>query len=171
MWWLSDKNLPANAGDTGSIPRSGRSPWKKMATHSNILAWKFPRTEKPGGLQMGSQVLHRTWQLDHHHQNLSGGVRFWSQQVTWKLRTIRFCFKSFAGPTSKEAPAGPILIAGTTDLYLSSLALSLFPSEGLLFQFGELNEQSVQCHWIILSSIKSVLGKDQGKLPKIKVEK
>ena len=22
-----------------------------MATHSNILAWKMPRTEEPGGLQ------------------------------------------------------------------------------------------------------------------------
>ena len=29
---------------------------KKMATHSNILAWRIPWTEKPGGLQsMGSQ--------------------------------------------------------------------------------------------------------------------
>ena len=24
---------------------------KKMATHSSILAWKFPWTEKPNGLQ------------------------------------------------------------------------------------------------------------------------
>ena len=29
---------------------------KEIATHSNILAWKIPRTEEPGGLQfMGSQ--------------------------------------------------------------------------------------------------------------------
>ena len=29
---------------------------KKMATHSSILAWKIPQTEKPGRLQfMGSQ--------------------------------------------------------------------------------------------------------------------
>ena len=29
---------------------------KEMATHSNILAWKIPGTEEPGGLQsMGSQ--------------------------------------------------------------------------------------------------------------------
>ena len=28
----------------------------KMATHSNILAWRIPWTEEPGGLQsMGSQ--------------------------------------------------------------------------------------------------------------------
>ena len=29
---------------------------KGMATHSNILVWRIPRTEEPGGLQfMGSQ--------------------------------------------------------------------------------------------------------------------
>ena len=29
---------------------------KEIATHSNILAWKIPWTEEPGGLQfMGSQ--------------------------------------------------------------------------------------------------------------------
>ena len=34
-----------------------------MATHSNILAWRIPWTEKPGGLQsMGSQS--RTWLTD-----------------------------------------------------------------------------------------------------------
>ena len=47
------KNLPANAGDTGdvdSIPGSGRSLEEEMATHSSILAWKIPWTEKPGGL-------------------------------------------------------------------------------------------------------------------------
>ena len=33
---------------------------KKMATHSNILAWKIPRTEKPGRLQsMESQRVRR----------------------------------------------------------------------------------------------------------------
>ena len=30
---------------------------KEMATHSNILAWKVPWTEEPGGLQ--SMGLHR----------------------------------------------------------------------------------------------------------------
>ena len=29
---------------------------EKMAIHSNVLAWKIPRTEEPSGLQsMGSQ--------------------------------------------------------------------------------------------------------------------
>ena len=45
-----------NAGDPGSIPGSGRSLEKEMATHPSILAWKIPWTEKYGRLQsMGSQ--------------------------------------------------------------------------------------------------------------------
>ena len=49
------KNPPANAGDVGSIPGSGRSPGKGNG-NSSILAWKIPWTEEPGGPQsMGSQ--------------------------------------------------------------------------------------------------------------------
>ena len=35
------KNLPAKAGDAGSIPGLGRSLEKEMATHSSIFAWKI----------------------------------------------------------------------------------------------------------------------------------
>ena len=51
------KNLPANAGDMGSIPGSERPPLEKeMGTHSSILAWKIPWTEELGRLQsMGLQ--------------------------------------------------------------------------------------------------------------------
>ena len=34
------KTLPANAGDAGSIPGSGRSPEKEMAIYSSILPGK-----------------------------------------------------------------------------------------------------------------------------------
>ena len=37
------KNLPANAGNSGSIPGSGRFP-------RDILVWRIPWTEEPGGL-------------------------------------------------------------------------------------------------------------------------
>ena len=50
------KNLPANAGDAGSIPGLGRSLQKEMATHTSVLAWKIPWSEEPGKLwSMGSQ--------------------------------------------------------------------------------------------------------------------
>ena len=38
---------------------------KGMATHSSILAWKIPWTEKPGGLQsMGSQRVGYNWMIN-----------------------------------------------------------------------------------------------------------
>ena len=47
------KNPPANAGDTGSVPGSGRSPGEG---NGNLLAWRIPWTEEPGRLQsMGLQ--------------------------------------------------------------------------------------------------------------------
>ena len=49
-------NPPANPGDAGSIPGSGRPLKKEMATCSSILAWKIPWTEEHGRLQItGSQ--------------------------------------------------------------------------------------------------------------------
>ena len=49
------KHLPANAGDMGSIPRSGRSPGEGNGTHSSIFdleTW----TEESAGLKfMGFQ--------------------------------------------------------------------------------------------------------------------
>ena len=41
---------------------------KEMVTHSNILAWKIPWTEEPGGLQsMGSQESDMT---EHTHEQV-----------------------------------------------------------------------------------------------------
>ena len=47
---------------------------KEMATHSSILAWEIPWTEKPGGLQsMGLQDLDMTEQLRHvYNSRLKG---------------------------------------------------------------------------------------------------
>ena len=45
------KNSPAKAGDTSSIPGSGRYPLEdEMVTHSNNLAWEIPWVGEPGGL-------------------------------------------------------------------------------------------------------------------------
>ena len=49
-----EKKPPANAGDagdTGSIPGSGRSPGGGNGNPLQYPAWKFPWTEGPGGLQ------------------------------------------------------------------------------------------------------------------------
>ena len=47
------KNLPAMQ-ETQVQSLGQEDPLEKgMATHSSILAWKFPQTEKPGGLVCG----------------------------------------------------------------------------------------------------------------------
>ena len=50
---VKNPNLPFNAGapgDAGLISASERSLEEGMATHSNVLAWRIPWTEEPGGL-------------------------------------------------------------------------------------------------------------------------
>ena len=49
------KESACNAGELGSI--HGKIPLEKgVANHSSVLAWTFPWTEEPGGLQsMGLQ--------------------------------------------------------------------------------------------------------------------
>ena len=50
------KNLPANAGDVGSILGQDDPLEEDMATHSSILAWRIAWTEDPSRLQsMGLQ--------------------------------------------------------------------------------------------------------------------
>ena len=44
------KNLPATAGEAGSIPGLGRPLGGGKATHSSILVWKIPWTEELGRL-------------------------------------------------------------------------------------------------------------------------
>ena len=52
-WWLSGKNsfamLETQETQFRSLGREDPLEWE-MATHSSILAWKIPWTEKPGRL-------------------------------------------------------------------------------------------------------------------------
>ena len=58
------KNLPANVGDMGSIPGSGRFPGEGNDNPLQHSCWQIPRTEEPGGLQsMGCKQLDMTEQL------------------------------------------------------------------------------------------------------------
>ena len=54
------KNLPANTGDSGSIPGFGRSPGGGLGNPSSILAWRIPWTEEPGGYSLGVPELDAT---------------------------------------------------------------------------------------------------------------
>ena len=69
------KESTCNAGDSrhmGSIPGSGRSPGEGNGTHSSILVWRIPWTEKLGGLQsMGSQIVRHDWSNLAHVMKIS----------------------------------------------------------------------------------------------------
>ena len=54
------KEFACKGGATGDLGREDPLE-KEVATHSSILAWRIPWTEKPGRLQsMGSQELDTT---------------------------------------------------------------------------------------------------------------
>ena len=63
LWGFSGgsvvKNMPANAGDLGSILGWEDPLEREMATHSSTLAWEIAWTEEPGGLQ--SMGLQKIW--------------------------------------------------------------------------------------------------------------
>ena len=65
-----------------------------MATHSSILAWEIPWTEKPGGLQsMGSQESDTTLWLNHHYHH----------------RILPWC-NSFPTPSMSHSFADPLSV-------------------------------------------------------------
>ena len=76
--WLSGKESACSAGDAGdvgSIPRSGRSPGGGNGNPLQILAWKIPRTEEPGRLlSVGSpRIRFTTERLRTHTQRGTAG--------------------------------------------------------------------------------------------------
>ena len=77
VWFLFLHTLPSNYyvktfwwwpwGRRGFDAWVGKIPLEEgMITHSNILAWRIPWLEKPGGLQsMGSQRVGQDWATKH----------------------------------------------------------------------------------------------------------
>ena len=83
--WSRDVVSPALVGGffTPSVT------WEALATHSNTLAWKIPRTEEPGGLQStGSQRAGHDWVT-----SLSvapGKPKTWHSQINIKKKKESF---------------------------------------------------------------------------------
>ena len=56
-------------------PWDRKIPWKAMAAHSSILAWKIPWSEEPGGQQStGSQRAGLDWATNTHIQSLRSAL-------------------------------------------------------------------------------------------------
>ena len=65
------KNLPANAGDTGSIPGSGRSPGEGNGNPLQYSCLENPCTEEPGGATVQG-VTKRRYDWAHTHSKVTG---------------------------------------------------------------------------------------------------
>ena len=65
------KDLPNNAGDSSSIPGSEDPLGKEIATHSSILAWEIPWTERGAWWARVDRVAKRQTQLNTYSHILS----------------------------------------------------------------------------------------------------
>ena len=90
------KNLPANAGDAGSIPGSGRSPGGGPG-NSRILAWRVPWTEKPG------RLVHRVAKSQTRLKQLSACTHTHTQALV----CVRYCGSGVSKPDF--SPAGHLV--------------------------------------------------------------
>ena len=89
------KHLPAMQETPGRSLGQEDPLEKEMSTHSSILSWKIPWTEKPGRLQsMGSQTVRHDWVTSLH-----SGV-FSSQQTAEVILTKQ-------KPNLDQGQAGP----------------------------------------------------------------
>ena len=75
---------------------------KGMAIHSNILAWRIPLTEEPGGLQsIGSHRVGHDWETNTPHTTIaydSNCVRHKKSSITYGSIWIASLFLKKRGP-------------------------------------------------------------------------
>ena len=88
------KNPPTNAGDVRDAAYVSSLDWEDaleegMAIHSNILAWRIPRTEEPGELQSmwWQRVGHNGSDLTHMHTSSSLLLWGWNYPVLISLES------------------------------------------------------------------------------------
>ena len=91
--WLSGKESACNAGDAGLIPGVGKPPEGEMATHSCILAWEIPQTEKPG--RAAVHGVAKSWTRLSTHAHGTYCIR-WTYWISVWARNFRKHWKSTA---------------------------------------------------------------------------
>ena len=102
------KESASNSGYQGSIPRLGRSPWRrKWTTHSSILAWKIPWMEEPG--------------------RVSRVQNDWATSLSFFMGEVRN-FQALSGCTTLLAPPG-VHQTGSSPILLFKEFLMEFSSQ------------------------------------------
>ena len=98
------KNLPT-MWETRVPSQDGEDPLEKgMATHSSVLAWRIPWTEKPGRLQfVGSKRVDTTEQLTHTHTHTHTDL---SLRHSSPLFPLPLCLVSQTLVSSEWLPSG-----------------------------------------------------------------
>ena len=118
------KEFTCNMGDLGSEgPWVGKIPLEKgMATYSNILDWRIPWTEEPGGLQfLGLQRVRHDWAPNIHMV-----VAYLSFFNTWLKPSVQFSHSVVSDSLRPHEPehAMPTCSSPTPRLHPNSYPLS-----------------------------------------------
>ena len=192
------KILPTNAGDASLIPGSGRPPGGGNGTHSSILAWKIPWTERPARLhnpwgckESGTTKYRHDQSLDTQERRptieWSGNLRLTGipgGQLSRELQlptlpisggmgavlSHSVMSNSFATPWT-EVRQAPLSMGFSRQEYRSG---SPFPSPRGLPDPGieRMSPRLLHCRWILYRFPKrtSVLKEDCGSLPQHPLE-
>ena len=145
----------SNVGDLGSLPGSGISLEKGMATHSSILAWRTRWTEEPDGLQsIGSQSI--------GHNCATNTLTFFSKKSPEALGVVPsgiiFFFPSLSyallciSSSSGKPPSSSHLTASKTRFTGKSVSRWNPPAKPPYFPLALLRSHGVpwanRCAWI-----------------------
>ena len=93
-WWLSGKESACSARDTETqvLSLDREDPLEKeIATHSSIITWENPWTEKSGGLQfLGLQRVGHDWASEQQQCYLRKMGHFWTfwERLTTSIRVM-----------------------------------------------------------------------------------
>ena len=155
--WLSGKESACNTRDTETQVQflGWEDPLEEeTATHSNILAWKIPWTEEPGGLQsMGvtkqsdttEQLKNRqkqvNWILDLHTIPSRSFLLFSFQTSSWTFSIDKEVHRSRDRKDYKIVTRSQSIALDVSTLSLYYLYMLMnFPGSGNKHPGGEFNE-------------------------------
>ena len=124
------KNLSAMQ-ETQVRSLSGEDPLEKeMATHSSVLAWRIPWSEKPGGLQsMGSHRVGHDWSdlaAAAAVVNIGVNVAFWIRVFVFSGCMLR---SGIAGSYGNLVSYGTSMLFSvvTAPIYILTKSVGVFP--------------------------------------------
>ena len=128
---------------------------KEMATYSSILAWRIPRTEKPGGLQsVGSQTVRHNWATNTHTHTHKHTHESWLKNL---IKNIKMCVFYRQGNWGSETLVNlfKVKLSGREGLELKTQVFWIWE---LIFFLLQHSSCQTACHCeIVLMSFNMVI--------------